>query len=171
MITAYIEPLLTEDTIEDIKERNPIYKTLEIQMQKLGHLVPFREQLNWSTQIETIELGENDQLKSLQKLAAKSDGGLLFYLKLTKKTIFQNLLLHPNNKGLYLPFRFDYPFPVVTESEKLWIGSAPRLRDELNWLEMSIQDSSTEDTKHFWQSLREVCESAIDHTSPFLLKN
>lgn len=166
MITASVQPICKRD----LAETSPLYHELEIHMQRLGHLIPYREQLNWTSLIQSETLGDKEQLKGLQKLAAKNNGSFLFYLKWTKKTIYQHLLLHPNTQGLYLPFRFDDPFTVTTNHQKIWIGSIPRLRDELKWLELAINHSATDDVTHYWKRLVDICECALDQTSAFYLK-
>ncbi|WEG11812.1 hypothetical protein PU629_16940 [Pullulanibacillus sp. KACC 23026] len=166
MITAHIKPIIDED----LKE-NPLFHTLEIHMQRLGFLVPFREQLNWTKPIDSIELGEEKDLKGLKKLAAKNDGSLPFILKFTKKTTFQQLILHPNINGLYLPFRFDEPFMIQANHQTLWIGSLIRLADELKWLEISINKDSSPEVKDYWLRFRETCEAAKEAFSPFILSN
>ncbi len=165
MITASIGPIMNEKTSD-----SPMYKALEIHMQRLGQLVPFREQLNWTSPIETVvPLGTSSSLKSLKKIAARNDGSLPVILKFTKKTIYQHLMLHPNDTGLYLPFRFDAPFVVKTKDRTLWVGSSAQLMDELTWLEMTIRKLHSKEITTYWTRLREACQTALDSTSPFLL--
>ncbi|HSU79304.1 MAG TPA: hypothetical protein VLK78_02730 [Candidatus Angelobacter sp.] len=165
MITAYIQPIIEK---ENIKE-DPFYQTLEVNMQRLGFLVPFREQLNWTKRIEARPIGEESELKALQKIAAKNEGSLPFWLKLTKKTIYEHLMLHSNKSGFYLPFRFEKPFTIEKRGEKIWIGSAPQLFEEMKWLEMSISASRSDEGKHYWTALRETCQLAMDTFSAFKL--
>jgi hypothetical protein len=165
VITAHIQPIIEK---ENIKE-DPFYQTLEVNMQRLGFLVPFREQLNWTDKIESRPLGEESDLKALQKIAAKNEGSIPFLLKLRKKTIYEHLMLHSNISGFYLPFRFEKPFTVENRSQKIWIGSAPQLFEELKWLEMSINASRSEEGKDYWQALRETCQLAMDTFSPYKL--
>jgi hypothetical protein len=165
VITAHIQPIIEK---ENIKE-DPFYQTLEVNMQRLGFLVPFREHLNWTKKIESKPLGEESDLKALQKIAAKNEGSIPFILKLTKKTIYEHLMLHSNKNGFYLPFRFESPFTVENKGQKIWIGSAPQLSEELKWLEMSINASSSNEGKDYWEALRETCQLAMDTSSPFKL--
>jgi hypothetical protein len=165
VITAHIEPIIEK---ENIKE-DPFYQTLEVNMQRLGFLVPFREQLNWTKKIDAIPLGEESDLKALQKIAAKNEGSLPFWLKFTKKTIYEHLMLHSNKDGFYLPFRFERPFTVEKKGEKIWIGSAPQLFEETKWLEMAINASRTDEGKDYWTALRETCQIAMDTFSAFKL--
>jgi hypothetical protein len=162
-IFAQIQP------VDVSAENEPLYRQLEIHMQRLGHLIPFREQLNWTTQFENIELGDAESLQLLKKAAAKNDGVLLFYAKLTKGTVFQHIILHPNDQGIYLPFQFDDPFYLKFNEKKFWIGSAVRLKEELKWLEITMQNQP-DNVVHYWDQLRKSCQSSIQHNSPIVLK-
>ncbi|MGV3488902.1 MAG: hypothetical protein ACO1OC_09995 [Tuberibacillus sp.] len=164
-INAHIMPL-----IEDNIHENPLYRTLEIYMQRLGYLVPFREQLNWTAKIDVVTLGEEHELNALKKMAAKNDRKLLFYAKLTRQTIYQHIVCHPNDSGVYLPFKFDSPFTVNDQNQKLWLGSAPRLLEELKWMEMSLKSSGNDDIIAYWEQFQSAAQKAIDSMSPFLLK-
>lgn len=161
-IYANIQPF-TQDKDE------PLYRKLEVTMQRLGYLIPYREQLNWTTHIDTLPLGDENDLKELQKLAARNDQTLLFYAKLTKKTIYQHVIGHPNDTGIYLPFRFENPFTVTNNNEKIWFGSAPRLLEELKWMEISLKTRATEDVLAFWENFQSAARLAIEKMSPMLL--
>ncbi|GGH84623.1 hypothetical protein JOD43_004063 [Pullulanibacillus pueri] len=164
-IQAHIKQLTEEN-----KPDNPLYRTLEIHMQRMGFLVPYREELNWTTEYETIELGEEQQLIELQKLAAKNDGGTLFFAKITKNTIYQQVICHPNKMGVYLPFHFETPFTVKVARQKYWVGSAPRLQNELKWLEIAMNNSGEEEVKAYWENLKTAVQTAIDRMSPIVLE-
>lgn len=166
MITAHIQPIL-----DNQKNENPLFQTLEIHMQRLGFLIPFREQLNWSSQIDTIPLGEEKALKSLKRFAARRDGSLPFILKLTKNTTFKQLMFHPNTTGVYLPFLFDEPFTIKTQNQTMWMGSSIRLAEELKWLELSMNKTGSEDMYEFWQQFRHACDTAKTAFSPFRLSS
>jgi hypothetical protein len=164
-ISAHIEPFIKENPKED-----PLYRTLELSMQRLGYLVPYREQLNWTTDIDTITLGEEDDLKELQKMAAKNDNTLLFYAKLTHKTIYQHVICHPNDSGIYLPFHFDNPFYVTHKGQKVWFGSSSRLLEELKWMEIGLKAKGAEDVLSFWGNFRSAATLSVQHMSPMVLK-
>jgi hypothetical protein len=161
-ITANIEQLPKDDIF---------YRELEITMQRMGHLTPFREELNWDEKIETLELGSGDQLHRLKKAAAKNDGTLLFFAKWMKSTVYRHLILHPNNNGFYLPFRFDEPFTLDIQNQKIWVGSSVRLLEELNWLQITMERDQDQDSEliDFWKTLRELCRKSTKHTSAFQL--
>ncbi|HET7580482.1 MAG TPA: hypothetical protein VFK33_14470 [Bacillales bacterium] len=163
-ITANIEKL-------PVSEEDPLYRELEITMQRLGHLVPFREHLNWDEHIDSVQLGDNDQLQQLKKTAAKNDGALLFWVKLSKNTVFRHLIFHPNNQGFYLPFRFAEPFTLEMKGKKIWFGSSIRLLEELGWLEMTMEQSEDNDVIEYWKTLRELCSTSKERMSAFQLEH
>lgn len=68
MITAEVKPLPVSTKKED---QDLLYRELELQMQRLGHLVPFREELNWENEIGTVEIGSETIITKLKKAAAK----------------------------------------------------------------------------------------------------
>ncbi|HEX7066118.1 MAG TPA: hypothetical protein VF199_13700 [Bacillales bacterium] len=154
-----------------VSEGDTLYRELEIMMQRLGHLVGFREKLNWQNTIDSFQLGDNEQLRQLQKTAAKNDGLLLFWAKWTKNTVFRNLIFHPNDQGFYLPFRFDEPFALEMKGKKIWFGSSVRLLEELDWLEMTMEQLDSPEVVEFWRNFRELSRSSKEHYSPFQLEN
>lgn len=156
---------------EDQSSEDPFYRKLEIRMQQLGHLTPFRETLNWDQNVSSYQLGDPQQLQQLKKTAASNDGVLLFYAKLSKNTVFQHLILHPNDEGFYLPFRFDTPFIIEIKNRKYWFGSSVRLLEELKWLEITMEQKGSTDTVEYWKTFRELCRSSLEHFSPFQLEN
>ena len=166
-IYAHIKPIIEK---ENIKE-SPLYRTLEIYMQRLGYLVAFHEDLNWITDLDIIALGGENELKELKKVAAKNDGTLLFLATLTKKTVYQHVICHPNDSGIYLPFHFDNPFIINSEGKKLIFGSAPKLLEELKWLEISLKTKGDDDLLAYWEQFQSAASLAIEHTSPFILQN
>lgn len=165
MIHAPIGPIIEQPDKDDV-----LYRTLEIQMQRLGHLVPYREQLNWSTHYTDCLLGDHDALKKLQKMAAKNDRTWAFYAKWTGKTVYQHVLCHPNDRDLYLPFRFESPFCIIHDNRKMWVGSAPRLLEELKWLEISIKAAGTEDVRAFWEAFQNAARQAVQSVSAMTLQ-
>ncbi|MBM7644642.1 hypothetical protein JOD45_000835 [Scopulibacillus daqui] len=164
-ILAKLKPL----PVEEISKNDALYRSLEIKMQQLGYLTPYRESLNWDKEIASYELGSRELIEKLKKTAAKNDGVPLFYAKLLKKTIYQNLILHPNNQGFYLPFRFEEPFTIDIQGEKIWIGSSIRLSEELQWLEITMNNENDEDLIEIWQTLREICSESSEHMTPVQL--
>lgn len=168
MLSIYAElcPLFKSDhRLED-----PLYKILEIHMQRVGCLLAYREELNWDQYIEMIELGDEETLKKLKKVAAKNDGVPLIYAQLTKNTVYEHLIVHPNNEGIYLPFDFNGPFPIKHENKKLWLGSAVRLKEELKWLEITMQHQP-DDILSYWNKFRDTLNVAIEHKSPLIFTN
>ncbi|EIT86863.1 hypothetical protein A374_04794 [Fictibacillus macauensis ZFHKF-1] len=164
MIIAEVKPLPVSRKKED---QDLMYRKLELKMQQLGHLVSFREQLNWEHSLHAVEI-EKEALQKLRKTAAKSDGVLLLYAKLLKGTVYQHIILHPNTEGFYLPFRFDSPFYIEVNRKKIWIGSSIRLQEELNWLKLTIQESQDEKAKAAWQTYQELCQQSIATCSPIV---
>lgn len=165
-IMANVEQLPVSKDKEDV-----FFRELEISMQRMGHLTPFREKLNWSEKIDAFELGNDNELQGLKKAAAKNDGTFLLFAKLSKGTVFQHIILHPNNHGFYLPFRFDEPFYLTVKNKKIWFGSSIRLTEELNWLQMTMEKDQHDDgVVEFWRSFRELCRKSTEHFSPFQLK-
>lgn len=162
-ITANIQQL-------PISEGDALYRELEITMQRFGHLVPFREKLNWDKQIASVELGNEEQLQQLKKAAAKNDGALLFWAKLSKNTVYRHLIFHPNDEGYYLPFRFHEPFSIEMKGKKIWFGSSVRLLEELSWLEMAMNQSDEHDVVDYWKALRQLCADSKEHFSAFQLE-
>lgn len=164
-ILAHLEPLSTSPEQNDL-----LYREFEIKMQGMGHLVDFREKINWTRHFDTIELGDEVTLKELKKAAAKNDGVFLFYAKFFKRTLFKHLILHPNNYGYYLPFYFDEPFTVNIKGTDVSVGSSSRLLDELNWMEIMIskkyKGTKLED---YWSSFRLVCQQSITHNTPMFI--
>jgi hypothetical protein len=163
-IYANIRPILDDENRFD----HPLYRKLEIYMQRLGCLLAYREQLNWKEEIDSIELGDAVILKRLKKVAAKNDGVPLLYAVLTNGTVYQHLIGHPNSEGIYLPFDFSDPFYIKHNNNKLWVGSTLRLQEELNWLEMTMENQA-EDICSYWSKLRTACQLSIEHTSPMIL--
>lgn len=161
-ILAEIKPL----PVEDMSKDDEFYRELEIKMQQLGHLTPFRESLNWKNDIASFEIGTEAVIEQLKKTAAKNDGVPLFYVKISKKTVYQNLIFHPHNQGFYLPFRFDKPFFLEIKGKKIWIGSSVRLAEELTWLELTMKNETAEDLIELWQMLRKICEESNEKVSP-----
>ncbi|MDN4073288.1 hypothetical protein [Fictibacillus terranigra] len=166
MITAEVKPLPVSTKKED---QDVLYRELELQMQRLGHLVPFREELNWGKEIGTVEIGSDSIINKLKKAAAKSDGVLLLYAKLTKGTVYQHIILHPNTEGFYLPFRFEEPFFITVKNKKIWIGSSVRLAEELNWLKITMQNYEDQEVVDCWSAFKELCELSIEHHSPVIM--
>ncbi|MDN4523262.1 hypothetical protein [Fictibacillus fluitans] len=166
MITAEVKPLPVSTKKED---QDLLYRELELQMQRLGHLVPFREELNWENEIGTVEIGSETIITRLKKAAAKSDGVLLLYAKLTKGTVYQHIIMHPNIEGFYLPFRFEEPFFITVKNKKIWIGSSVRLAEELNWLEITMLNHDQQEVVECWSALKQLCELSIEHHSPIIL--
>ncbi len=166
-VQAMIQPL----DVTNRDKQDPFYRKLEIHMQRLGHLIPFKEQLNWDSPITTIDLGDLETLKNFRKKTAKNDGVLLLYAKLTKGTIYQHIILHPNNTGLYLPFRFEDPFYMSIGNKKVWIGSSVRLLEELGWLEMSMSEEEDKSIVSYWNNLKKACEASVEHTTPIMLQS
>ncbi|WP_085520530.1 hypothetical protein [Tuberibacillus sp. Marseille-P3662] len=166
-IVAELKPLpVTELTKDD-----PLYRELELSMQQLGHLTPYRETLNWDEVFDSVEIGEMPYLDMLKKAAAKNDGLPLFIAKLMKgRTVFEHIMTHPNNKDYYLPFHFEHPYQVNIKGNKIWIGSAPRLAEELKWLEMTIQNHSSDELKAFWSQLRYASQQSMKHMTPIHLQ-
>ncbi|MGC4378447.1 hypothetical protein WD019_16210 [Fictibacillus sp. Mic-4] len=167
MITAEIKPLPVSPRKED---KDHLYRELEIQMQRLGHLVPFREELNWENDITTIDIGKSETLNRLKKTAAKNDGVFLFYAKLFKGTVYQHIIMHPNDSGFYLPFRFEEPFFITVKNKKIWIGSSIRLQEELTWLEETMKNLEDDEVVDYWKTWRSLCEISIENMSPILIK-
>ncbi|KSU85228.1 hypothetical protein QUF84_13530 [Fictibacillus enclensis] len=167
MITAEVKPLPVSTKKED---QDLLYRELELQMQRLGHLVPFREELNWENEIGTVEIGSETIITKLKKAAAKSDGVLLLYAKLTKGTVYQHIIMHPNVEGFYLPFRFEEPFFITVKNKKIWIGSSIRLAEELNWLEITMRNHDQQEVVECWSALKALCELSTEHNSPIILK-
>ncbi|TLS37444.1 hypothetical protein [Pseudalkalibacillus caeni] len=168
-ITAKLEPLPYSDNLED--EEGQLYRNLEIKMQQMGYLVPYREELNWKENIQNIDLGDQHALLGLKKAAAKNDRVLLFYAKLLKGTVYQNIILHPNNEGIYLPFHFEKPFTLNIKGKKLWIGSSSRLSEELSWLKMSIeQENHSKEVISYWKNLRKAAEVSVENVSPIVIR-
>lgn len=169
-ITARIQPISTIGVEEGAKE-DLLIKELEIKMQQMGYLVPYREELNWERTIASLELGEAQSLHQLKKAAARNDRVLLMYARLFKGTIFQHLILHPNHSGIYLPFRFDEPFTIQIEGKKIWIGSSVRLLEELSWLQISFEQGNHDETvKEYWQNLMEISRKSVDYMSPIIFE-
>lgn len=166
MIIGDVTPLPIERTSE-----HPMYKLLEIHMQRLGFLIPFREKINWDKPIERVELGEKETLSQLQKLAAKNDGVFLFMAKWFKKTVYHHLLLHPNTYGYYLPFRFDEPFIIEFKNEKYWFGSSIRLKEELGWLEMTMEKEKDQTVHDYWLQFKKLCDLSKETMTPFQIIN
>ncbi|WLD95278.1 hypothetical protein [Alkalihalobacillus sp. AL-G] len=166
-IQAKIQPL---DISRSKDTMDPFYRQLEIYMQGLGHLVSFKEELNWETPIATIELGDSETLHNFKKRTAKNDGVLLLYAKLTKGTVYQHVILHPNDSGIYLPFRFDEPFYMKIGQKKTWIGSAVRLQEELGWLEIAMSVEEDDEIVSYWKRLRDACRSCVDNVTPMILE-
>lgn len=163
-ITANVQPL-------PVSDEDPLYRKLEITMQQLGHLVGFRERLNWKENVASIELGDRQQLTQLKKVAAKNDGVLLFWAKWSKNTVYQHLILHPNDEGFYLPFRFAEPFFVEIKNKKIWFGSSVHLLEELTWLEMTMEQQDSPEVVEYWNIFRELCRQSEQHVSPFQLEH
>lgn len=168
LITAEVKPLPVSTNKED---QDLLYRKLELEMQRLGHLVPFREELNWGNDIGAVEIGTNTIINKLKKAAAKSDGVLLLYAKLTKGTVYQHIIMHPNVEGFYLPFRFEAPFFITVKNKKIWIGSSIRLAEELNWLSITMQSLDDQEVVDCWNAFKELCELSINNHSPVILKN
>ncbi|MGO4886836.1 hypothetical protein ACJ2A9_03680 [Anaerobacillus sp. MEB173] len=169
-IIANIEPLPFSKVSED-KTQTTIYRQLELKMQQMGFLVKYREELNWTNKIESVALGDKETLLTLKKTAAKNDNVLLLYAKLLKKTVFQNLIIHENSEGYYLPFRFDEPFFVKINDKKVYFGSSVRLLDELTWLEQTmIASKHQEKLLSYYENLKAVCEKSIETNSPIILE-
>ncbi|MFK3959181.1 hypothetical protein [Guptibacillus hwajinpoensis] len=169
-ITARIEPISVMGSDEE-PNKELLVKELEIKMQQMGYLVPYREELNWNRTIASLELGEAQTLQKLKKAAAKNDRVLLIYARLFKGTIFQHLILHPNQSGIYLPFRFDEPFVIQIEGRKIWIGSSVRLLEELSWLQISFdQGDHQESVKEYWQNLIEISRKSVNYMSPIIFE-
>ncbi len=166
-VQAMIQPL---DVSRNKEDKDPFYRKLEIHMQRLGHLIPFKEQLNWDTPIKTIELGDMLTLQNFRKKTAKNDGVLLLYAKLTKGTIYQHIILHPNDTGIYLPFRFENPFHISIGNKKVWIGSSVRLSEELGWLELGMMEEEDESVVRYWNNLKEACELSVENITPIMLQ-
>jgi hypothetical protein len=166
VVYAHMRPIV--DNVN--KNESQLYRILEIHMQRLGHLIPYRENLNWDSDIFTMNLGNTETLQKLKKTAAKNDGVLLMYAKLTKGTVFQHLICHPNNEGIYLPFHFDEPFYIKNKNKKIWIGSASRLHEELNWLRMTMESTSS-DVQSYWSNLLKLCKLSTEKCSPIILNN
>ncbi|MCQ6267173.1 hypothetical protein M1K46_16160 [Fictibacillus sp. WQ 8-8] len=166
MITAEVKPLPVSTKKED---QDVLYRELELQMQRLGHLVPFREELNWGNEIGSVEIGPDSIINKLKKAAAKSDGVLLLYAKLTKGTVYQHIIMHPNVEGFYLPFRFEEPFFITVKNKKIWIGSSVRLAEELNWLGITMQNLEDKEVVDCWNAFKELCELSIEHHSPIIM--
>lgn len=162
-ITANVQQL-------PISEEDALYRELEITMQRLGHLVPFREKLNWEKHIHSIELGDGGQLQQLKKAAAKNDGVLLFWAKMSKNTVYRNLIFHPNDEGFYLPFRFHEPFCIEMKGKKIWFGSSIRLLEELGWLEIAMNASDSDEVVEFWKGFQKLCLESKEHFSAFQLE-
>jgi hypothetical protein len=169
-ITARIEPI-TAISSESKTNEDLLVKKLEIKMQQMGYLVPYREELNWDRTIASLELGEAQTLHQLKKAAARNDRVLLIYARLFKGTIFQHLILHPNQSGIYLPFRFDEPFVLQVEDRKIWIGSSVRLLEELSWLQISFDQGNHQDNvKEYWQNLIEISKKSVTYMSPIIFE-
>ncbi len=169
-ITARVEPISVMGAEEE-PNKELLVKELEIKMQQMGYLVPYREELNWSRTIASLELGEVQTLQKLKKAAAKNDRVLLIYARLFKGTIFQHLILHPNQSGIYLPFRFDEPFVIQIEGRKIWVGSSVRLLEELSWLQISFdQGDHQESVKEYWQNLIEISRKSVNYMSPIIFE-
>ena len=169
-ITARIEPITAKGS-EAERNEDLLVKELEIKMQQMGYLVPYREELNWDRTIARLELGEAQTLHQLKKAAAKNDRVLLIYARLFKGTIFQHLILHPNQSGIYLPFRFEEPFVLQVEDRKIWIGSSVRLLEELSWLQISFdQGNHPESVKEYWQNLIEITKKSVTYMSPIIFE-
>ncbi|MCF6137247.1 hypothetical protein [Pseudalkalibacillus berkeleyi] len=166
-VQAMIQPL----DVTNKDKHDPFYRKLQIHMQRLGHLIPFQEQLNWESPITSIDLGDLETLKSFRKKTAKNDGVLLLYAKLTKGTIYQHIILHPNNTGIYLPFRFEDPFYMTIKNKKVWIGSSVRLLEELGWLEMAMAEEEDHTVVSYWENLKNACETSVEHTTPIMLQS
>ncbi len=166
-ITAEIKPL----PVEDMSKDDVLFRELEIRMQQLGHLTPYRESLNWQRAIGSYEIGTEELMNRLKKAAAKNDGVPLFYAKLFKKTVYQQLILHPQNQGFYLPFRFEEPFTIDIQGKRIWIGSAVRLAEELKWLEISMENESSEDLVELWKTLREMCRLSLEEMSAIMIQS
>lgn len=154
-----------------ISEEDSLYRELEITMQRLGHLVAYREKLNWSEQYGELQLGERHQLQRLKKTAAKNEGIPLFWAKLSKNTLFQHLFIHPNTEGYYLPFRFSEPFVIERKGKKIWFGSSVRLLEELGWLEMELNQQGDEEISAIWKAYCDLCHESNERFSPFHLKH
>jgi hypothetical protein len=164
LIYANIRPILEDENyLED-----PLYRKLEIHMQRVGCLLAYREELNWEKNIDSIELGDVETLKKFKKVAAKNDGMLLIYAMLTKGTVYEHLIGHPNSEGIYLPFDFNGPFYIKHNNKKLWLGSVPRLEEELKWLEMAMENQP-DDITSYWNNLRSACRVSIENKSPMIL--
>lgn len=153
-----------------ITEEDGLYRELEITMQRLGHLVAFREKLNWSKHFGELQLGERDQLQRLKKTAAKNEGIPLFWARLSKNTLFQHLIFHPNTEGYYLPFRFSEPFVIEWKGKKIWFGSSVRLLEELGWLEMALNQQNDEKITSIWNAFKDSCIESNEQFSPFHLR-
>ncbi|HET7629177.1 MAG TPA: hypothetical protein VFK44_12465 [Bacillales bacterium] len=163
-IAATVQPLpFTED--------DPLYRDLEIMMQRLGHLVAFREKFQWEERVERFELGDENDLRKLKKCAAKNDGVPLFWARLTKNTVYRHLLFHPNNEGFYLPVRFDDPFTITAGGKNVWFGSSVRLGEELKWLEMSMNHNNDESLIECWRAFRELCQCSVERMCPIQLEH
>jgi hypothetical protein len=167
LITASVKPLPVSHNKED---QDHLYRQLEIEMQRLGHLVPFREDLNWNKEILTLDIGTEETLEKLKRAAAKNDGVFLFYAKLFKGTVYQHLILHPNTEGFYLPFRFEEPFQIKAKNKKYWIGSSIRLAEELSWLQLTMKECEDETVVAYWQYLSDLCQTSAKNMSPILFK-
>lgn len=165
-IIAQLEPITKIYSINETE----LFNTLEVQMQAMGHLVAYREQLNWTNTIETIKLGEENALYSLKKQAAKNDGVMLFYAKWFKQTVYKHIILHPNNNGLYLPFPFDEPITIKINNQSLAIGSSQQLFKELTWLTMSMNKlKGAQDVVNYWNNYKYACTESIEHSTPIIL--
>jgi hypothetical protein len=166
-ITAEIKPL----PVEAMSKDDVLFRELEIKMQRLGHLTPFRESLNWQRSIGTYEIGSEDLINKLKKVAAKNDGVPLFYAKMFKKTVYQQLILHPQNQGFYLPFRFEEPFTIDIQGKRVWIGSTVRLAEELKWLEITMESEPSEELVELWKTLRDMCEQSLEEMSAVTIES
>ncbi|RBW69790.1 hypothetical protein [Bacillus taeanensis] len=167
IISGHIEALPSHTESADTER---LHHLLKIYMQRLGFLTSFRENLNHDKKIDDISLGDESALRRLKKAAARSDRVLLFYAKWTKATMFQHVICHPNDEGVYLPFPFDEPFYIELDNKKVWIGSSPRLLEELKWLQQTIENNQPSEVIEYWKNLRIVAEKSIHHTSPLLFK-
>lgn len=165
-IIAEVKPL----PVEAMSKDDVLYRQLEIRMQRLGHLTAFRESLNWDRSIHTYDLGSTELMDQLKKTAAKNDGVPLFYAKLFKKTVYQHLILHPQNQGFYLPFRFETPFTIEIQGKKLWIGSSVRMAEELQWLELTMNNETSDNLIEVWKTLKEMCELSFREMSPIMIQ-
>jgi hypothetical protein len=161
-ISAHLEPFPTSPAKNEY-----LYRNLEIKMQGMGHLVAFREQLNWSNHFDTIELGDAETLNELKRAAAKNDGVMLFYAKFFKRTVFKHLIFHPNDHGYYLPFPFDEPFYITIKGKKSAVGSSIKLLEELDWMELMLSEKYQQtELVNYWRHLRLACEQSIENFTP-----